>query len=155
MIIANNWGVCTVYVSMRAIMLDQLCKPELSGVNYSFPSGNLIVSEDSSCSGGPNLLPNGLLRGTGGIYKPDAGGKPHLDPLGFALADGDVDIVRVAQFLFLTALLALEEPGFGMLDACHRLHDIHADYSPKILNHSLVVEKGLGVDGKLVTQLFE
>jgi hypothetical protein len=89
------------------------------------------------------------------IQKPDARGESHLDALDFSLADRDIDIVRVAQLLLFAALLGLKEPGFGMLDASHRLHDIQADYSASILNHRLVVEKGFRFDGKLVTQLFE
>ena len=78
-----------------------------------------------------------------------------MDPLGFSLVDGDIDVVRVTQRLLFAALLALKEPGFGMLDASHRLHDIQADDSASILNQRLVVEKGFRFDGKLAAQLFE
>jgi predicted DNA-binding protein (UPF0251 family) len=98
------------------------------------------------------LFPSGLLHGTRFIDKPNPRGKSHLDPLGFALAYGDIDIVRVAQFLLCAALLALKEPGFGMFDASHLLHNIQADGSPNKLNQGLVVETGFRVNGKLVAQ---
>jgi hypothetical protein len=101
------------------------------------------------------LFPIGILHGTGRIRKTDARGKSHFGPLGFPLADCDIDIVRVAQLLFLTALLALKEPRLGMFDASHRLHDFQADGSPNILNHRLVVETGIRINGKLATQLIE
>ena len=110
---------------------------------------------DSSCSVGSSLFPSELLRGAGFIQKPDERGEAHPDALGFSVADCDIDVVRVTQLLLFAALLGLKEPGFGVLDASHRLHDIQADYSASILNQRLVVEKGFRFDGKLAAQLFE
>ena len=91
----------------------------------------------------------------GSVHKPDSRGESHLDPLGLALADGDIDIVRVAQLLFLIALLALKEPSFCMLDPSHRLHNIQANRSPNKLNQRLVVETGLRANVKLGSQLLQ
>lgn len=79
------------------------------------------------------------------IEELDARLEPLIDPLGLALPDLKVDIIRIVQLLLFDVTLTLEEPSLGVLDLRHGVQKLPAGSRPHILDQRLVVERSLSV----------
>lgn len=74
------------------------------------------------------------------------------EALRFAPADRDINVIRISELVLFQALLALMEPGVGLLHSVHRFDDALADGGPDELNQGLVVEHGLAANGESAAQ---